>query len=337
MEINPKFPVALDNTIVSAWRKCRRLMWYEHVLGCGSPVKNEHLHFGACYAKGLETARKAFYAEGRSVEDAIAIGSQAIMTAWGEYIPPQDTVKTLANCIDAFDRYLTIHYPFGRDPFIPYRSGADSPPMIEFSFAIPLPIDHPDTGEPLLYCGRADQVSVMADACGGAPWTAEGVWAQDEKSTKDMGPTWANQWRLAGQFLGYAYALRERGLKVSGALVRGVCLYKRADPKFQDAIIPFDDARIDRWHSDLIMTVREMVEFYRYYASHSSYPPMDWGFSCAAYGGCSFLDMCEVNNPTPFLETTYVERRWNPITREEESSNASPLDYTGVEVPFSHN
>jgi len=335
MTATPRFPPALDNTIVERWRKCRRLCWYEHVLGCSSPVRNEHLHFGGCYAAGVETARRAFYSEGKSLDASIVAGSQRILAEWGDYTPPDNTVKTRANCIDAFDRYAKEVYPFGIDDLIPYRVAPDAPPMIEFSFALELPFHHPDTGEPLHYAGRADMVGTYRSQCDNRPWEGKTLWAVDEKSTKDMGPLWANQWRLSGQFIGYVKALRElENITVEGVCVRGVCLYKTQAPKFQESFVPIPEWRVNDWWNNLLGTVEEMIMFYRYCTGQDVLPGRDWGHACSSYGGCSFLDVCEIEHPIPFLETEYFERRWNPLTRTEERSDELPMDYSGAAVPF---
>lgn len=42
------------------------------------------------------------------------------------------------------------------------------------------------------------------------------------------------------------------------------------------------------------------------------------GDACGSYGGCMFKQVCMSRDPQPWLETAFVRRRWDPVTRTEE-------------------
>jgi hypothetical protein len=44
--------------------------------------------------------------------------------------------------------------------------------------------------------------------------------------------------------------------------------------------------------------------------------PQSFADACADFGGCSYLDLCTSEHPEDWYGD-YIERRWNPLTREE--------------------
>jgi hypothetical protein len=259
-------------------------------------------------AKACEVARVAHYRDGATPADAVEAGSMAIMLEWGTAEFDHE-VKTLEHCIEAFELYMTEAYPLGNDTIVPYQIGATGDPIVEHSFAIPLDIPHPVTGDAILYSGRHDMVAVLAGAYGKEPWTADQVWCVDEKTTGQMGATWANQWRLRGQFIGYTWALRQLGIPATGTLVRGICIYKVRKPAFQEAYMQVSDLLIDRWYRQINNDILSMVECWK-----AGYWDFNYGNACGEYGGCGQIKLCELDDPEPYIRANYVERRWDPIT-----------------------
>jgi hypothetical protein len=69
-----------------------------------------HLHFGGCLAKGLETARREFFAGG-SPDRALFNGCEAIIAAWGNFQGPDnpnvnEKKKSLDACILSLAEYF---------------------------------------------------------------------------------------------------------------------------------------------------------------------------------------------------------------------------------------
>lgn len=310
-QFEPQFPAYVDNTMVSAYKTCAYKFSTIHLRGIQSPEPNHHLNFGGVFAGALEVARIAFFVNGLTAEESISAGGEYILQNFGDWDDDFVGAKNLRNCIWAFENYLRFAYPLDEDRFVPYRRTAAGRHMIEYSFAVPLLVNHPVTDEPLIYTGRCDMISADRQVAENI-WDAPEVWIQDEKTTGQMGGTWANQWRLRGQFMGYVWAARQEDIPAVGALTRGVCVYKRNEPKFEQAFNKFSPVIIDRWYEQLIATLEQMVADWK-----RGYWKQDFGESCSVYGGCHLLSMCELENPEPFFAAKFVERRWDPLNRVE--------------------
>jgi len=292
------FPPVLDNSIVTSYKRCPTLFKLQYLESWASKFPSPHLHAGGAFAHALEETRRMFYVQGWDAPASIAYGCTAMENFWGDYRPPDYVAKTLDRMLAAFDFYWA-NYPLSHEECPPTRlpSGKYA---IEFSFAQPLPIPHPISGDPLIYCGRMDMI---ADAYGGR-------FIVDEKTTSSLGPTWSKQWDLRSQFTGYAWGARENGLTVQGTIVRGVAILKT---KFdtQQAVVYSPEWQIERWYSELLTYIQRMIaDFERDNFLHNL------GDTCADFGGCQFREACAVQDPTSQLETGFARRRWNPITRQ---------------------
>lgn len=295
-----KFPDVFDSTIMSAARACPHKFFLEHLWDWKPSSSNVHLHAGGSFAKGLEVAREAFYTQGLPSLDAQALGLQALLTSYGDFECPDDSAKSASRMAGALEFYFD-NYPLGEDGAEPIvlPSGRRG---IEISFAEPLPIAHPETGDPLLYCGRLDMAVNYAG----------GLFGEDDKTTSSLGATWSKQWDLRAQFTGYTWGLwKAAGIKPQGMLIRGVSILKTKYDT-QQAITYRPDYMIDEWFSNTCDLIEDMIRNWK-----RSYWRKDTDSSCVAYGGCPFRAPCMSNDPQAHLDTHYVRRHWNPLTREE--------------------
>lgn len=313
-KFQPIFPTHIDNTMLSLYKACPYKFWLQQLRGIQSPSLSIHLHFGGVFAAACEVTRKRFYLHGDDAEEAISWGEEYILKNFGDWDEDEVDVKTINNCLWAFSDYFRSAYPLDFDRFVPYRESAVGKPNVEFSFAIPLPVSHPETGDPLMYTGRCDAIVADKNAFSNI-WDATELWTMDEKTTKQMGSQWAKQWRLRGQFIGYTWAARQYGLPAAGTIVRGICVYKKNPPKFEQALVSFHKSVIQRWYDQMILTANQMI-----YDWMTNTWKQDFGDSCSAYGGCSYLSMCEIEDPEPFFRAKFTERRWDPLKREEVES-----------------
>ena len=151
---------------------------------------------------------------GATAEDAIAIGLQRLLDEYGAFECPADSAKSAARTAGAFEFYFA-NYPLAEGDGAPIQMPGGKR-GIEFSFAEPLPVSHPTSGDPLLYVGRMDAIIGYAG----------GVYICDEKTTSQLGATWSRQWDLRAQFTGYAWGCEKSGVRVDGAIVRGVSILK---------------------------------------------------------------------------------------------------------------
>jgi hypothetical protein len=293
------FPRIFDSSMIATYKTCPALANYTYVQNWKPKETSVHLHAGAAFAKGLEVAREEFYVNGRDSSQAIASGLGALMRHYGDY-DAGESPKSLARMMGAFEFYFD-NYPLSHDDQQPITL-ASGRRGIEFSFAEPLPLLHPQTAEPLLYCGRMDAILNYAG----------GVYICDEKTTTQLGPTWARQWDLRAQFTGYAWACHRAGIRVDGAIVRGVSILKsRYDTAM--AVMQRPEWQITRWYEELLMWIERWMEDWK----RGKYLH-NFDHACGDYGGCAFRSACLSQDEKPWLETYFERRYWDPILRVEE-------------------
>ena len=293
------FPTVIDSSILAEYKACA----YKFKLGAVDEYKPKgqsvHLHAGGAFARGMEAARNAFWVQNLSAESAVAAGLGALLTAYGDFECPSDSAKSAERMAGAFEFYFS-RYPLGGDGTEPIKF-ASGRRGIEFSAAQPLPLIHPDSGDPILYSGRMDAINSYAG----------GIFITDEKTTTQLGASWARQWDLRSQFTGYSWLCRENGIKVDGVLVRGISILKT---KYDtaEAISYRPEWQVERWYKETLIWINRMVEDYK--AGHFL---RNLDHSCAEYGGCMFKTCCASLDEAPWLETYFERRHWDPIAGKE--------------------
>jgi hypothetical protein len=262
------------------------------------------------------------------VTDACEAVIQEWGTAFDDFVPVTRTErnKTLANCLLAVQEYFR-EWPLDDDELTIHTHNGQ--PCVEFSFAVPIPGScHPDTGEQLLYAGRFDFIGDYNRT----------VYGNDDKtaSVDPRNDSWRNQWRLRGQFSGYCWGAREYGLNMDGFFVRGMGVLTDS-VRCGQAIIARPPWMVNAWLHQMQDDVKMMCAQYSKFkagcynatdqesirigthATHNALGhafPQSFADACADFGGCSYLDLCCSERPSDWLGE-YIERRWNPLTREE--------------------
>lgn len=299
MLLRPPFPNYLNASTLSAFKACPRKTYLEHFEHWKAKEPSVHLHAGGAYAHGLEHARRAFYEQGLDAEAALGLGMEAAINFYGDFVCPDHVNKSLPRILGALDFYFE-NYPMAVDHIKPYEF-LPGRKAIEFSFATPMPIDHPTTGEPLIYAGRSDMVGVMAG----------GLFIEDDKTASQLGAAWQSQWDMRSQFTGYCWSARQASLPVDGVLVRGVSLLANKY-ETQQVITYRRKWEIERWLEQTVREISRMIEMWRAGA-------FDYNLdeSCNAYGGCLFRRVCMSQTPQDWLDGYYEQRVWNPLTHTE--------------------
>lgn len=293
----PPFPAVLDSTIMATVKSCGRKAQLEFIEHWRPKDLSVHLHAGASFASGLEVARRAFWIEGKSAEDAVALGYGALLAAYGNFECPPDSAKSAERTAGAYAFYCDRFPIAGTEPvMLPGGQRA-----IEFSGAEPLEIPHPETGDPLLYSWRADQIINYAG----------GRFIEDDKTTSQLGASWSRQWDLRSQFTGYAWGCAKAGVQVDGVLVRGVSILKT---KYDtaEALTYRPQWQIDRWYEQLNRDIKRLIGMWE-----SGCFDYNLDHACAEYGGCLFRGVCVLPEPSQWLEQFFERRQWNPLTRKE--------------------
>lgn len=298
-EFKADFPEVFDSSMVDELKSCEtkyNLTYQEEWKPKGLSV---HLHAGASFAHALEHTRKAYYVEGLSEDTAIARGLAALIQYYGDYECPSDSAKSCERMCGAFEFYWA-NYPLTDEQNEPIKL-SDGRRAIEFSFAEPLPITHPVSGNPLLYVGRMDAINAYAG----------GAYITDEKTTTQLGASWSRQWDLRAQFTGYTWACQKAGVRVDGCIVRGVSILK-TKYETQQAITYRPQWMVDQWYEELLFWLERAKLAW---ASRSYLH--NFGHSCAEYGGCQYRQVCTSQDKATWLDTYFERRHWNPLLRTE--------------------
>ena len=318
-EVLPKFPEVIDSTIIALFSDCPLKCYREHFLGLSSPVPSIHLHAGGAFAHALEVVRRERWEKDRTFNDCLETAFRAYTRFWGDVEPPKHGTganKTFERMWQAVEFYFE-QYPIDTDPIRPHRF-PDGRTGVEFTFGIPLPINHPDTGDPIIYGGRFDLLGYYDNLNA----------VIDEKTTTALGASWANQWKMRGQMLGYVWAARQSGVDVRHAVIRGIAILKTKFNTLPVIESGYQDYMLDRWYYSMVKKVDRMVRYYndtqkmlRAGGNPENPWPMSFSTACTNYGGCAFVDLCTSPKPERWYGDFDI-RRWNPLAKNPLETNS---------------
>jgi hypothetical protein len=290
----PAFPTIIRNTYRKAFVRCPQYAsyLYEHGLD-GAPSID--LHAGAAFARGIEVARRAFYALGRSAADAAEEGREALAAAYGDFPCPPTSNKSRANMEGALYYYFE-QWPLDAPDALRPIAMPDGSLSVEQHFSEPISITHPDTGLPLSYEGRIDMLAQDMDG---------DLWVVDEKTTGRLGDAWANQWYLDAGQTGYVWWARRAlpGRHVVGVKIRGIGIYKTGYGKIEVPVL-FEEWETKRWYEQVL---RDVADWKAMHVAGQYRRVLD--HACALYNSpCSFVPLCKQEDPTPLLQRLQQER-----------------------------
>lgn len=293
------FPRVIDSSMLGTLKSCQQKFNYTYLQEWKPKGLSVHLHAGKSFASALEATRRAYYTSCQSSERSIAIGLGRLMHEYGDFECPSDSAKSLERMMGAFEYYWS-RYPLGDPKSFPLTLPGGKL-GVEFTFAHPLPINHPETGDPLLYSGAMDAIYSHAGD----------TYIIDEKTTSQLGASWSRQWDLRAQFTGYAWGCREAGIRVAGAIVRGVSILK-TKYETQECITYRPEWQVNRWYSEMLTIVHRAIASWK-----NDQWLHDLDSACSEYGGCPFRQCCTVQDDQPWLESYFERRHWDPISRAE--------------------
>ncbi len=297
--MKPSFPHVVDSTILNSFSVCPQLAYRTYFQHWKPQTESVHLVAGGAFASGIEEARRAFYERGLSAEDALEHGILALSRAYGSFVPPDSSAKTMLRMIGALEYYFHV-FPLGQDGAEPIKmkSGTSG---IEFRFAEPLPVNHPVTGDPIIFAGRADMLAHFAG----------GIYAFDEKTTTALGASWTGKWEMRGQFTGYTWAAQQMGLELSGTIIRGISILKTKYDHAQ-AITNRAQFEVDRWFKQTCKNLERMIAMWE--ADDYDYA---LGDACVSFSACPMTDVCKSQRPDDILKIYFAQKVWDPLERQE--------------------
>jgi hypothetical protein len=306
---NEVFPSAIDNSIRKELVKCEQATKYKYIQGVRADSGGRvDLIAGGAFAAGMEAMRSWYYVGGASPENCLKYGIAALYDKYGNFIPEGKTNKTVDRMAGALAFYAQ-QCPLEGERLIPLQL-PDGSRMIEVGFNFPIPIKHPDTQEPLTYCGRFDALCLDEH---------DVAWVVDEKTTSQMGEKWSNQWPLDSQMTGYVWGaerlMRQHGLdyEIGGAVINGIAIRLR-DYEHVRIVTYRQPWEVERWFNQMIRDVERLKLAYQ-----SGNFDMALDHACAFYNNpCEYAPLCLSRNPERLLQSGgWKEVRWNPVTREE--------------------
>lgn len=305
------FPTQIDSTILTSIRACAQQAWRAYGQRLKSPGIDPDLHFGECYAHGLATSRLAYYRDGFSEPNAIDLGLTAMTQRWGDYEPPEKNekphVKQWTRCYEALVTHFE-RYPLSDPLFRPLMRGGI--PSIEYSFASPTSVMHPQTGDPILYTGKIDLILEGA---------GQVILVDDKTSSSNF----KIEWGLRNQFMGYIHRLQEKGVKVDEFWIRRCFIYtKECDHQLH--MVTFQPHVIARFIEQRDRTIYRFVQMWLFYARLvEDNDPEPWrafdynfGDACNAYKGCPFQRLCMAKDVIAH-EQLYEHNDWTPVDLED--------------------
>jgi hypothetical protein len=280
-----------------AFIECPTRMMRRYVENLAPLEARVDLHFGACFAKGIEAARCCFYEEeGYDSHAAMEVGIEAAIQAYGDFVSPSTSYKTKARLVSAI-RFYFEQWPLGEDGLEPVEDG------IEKSFAITLPLFNPDTGANLLYAGRYDMLATDANGR---------YYVVDEKTASRLGDTWHLQWDMDSQITGYIWATHIQASEPIEVMaqIRAVAILKN-DYGHAEVPITRNKWMLERWYRQMLRDVERMI---------ASYQAGEWdmalGPACSSYNRvCEYAQLCKSPNPERLIEGNYKVVVWNPLER----------------------
>lgn len=292
------FPVYIDNSMRKAFSECPTRFMHRYCENLVVVQPNVDLHFGACFAKGLEEARKYFWVTfpGCDTVDAIQAGINEAVIAWGTFQSPMLSNKTKDRLIRAILYYFD-QWMLGEDGLTPVKDG------IESSFEIELPIMHPETGFPLLYVGKRDMLATDVNGR---------YYVVDEKTTSKLGEAWYSKWDLDAQTTGYIWSVKQEKSDVEVmAQIRGISIL-RNDYGHAEVPIVKSNWQLEQWHEQLLHDVERMIRCWK-----AQWFDQALNDQCTAYGrACDYKKLCMSMQPDKRIEGNYKVEVWNPIERK---------------------
>jgi hypothetical protein len=292
--VRPPFPKAIDSSIRASFTECPKKAYWQYIRHLARKGGSVHLVAGGAFARGCEVFRKNFYDHQASFDEALSLALVAATAEYGDYDPGFDHAKRLERVLEALIHYFTA-FPPATDYIQPLKVSDHH--AIEFSFGLPLPIEHPETGDPIIYCGRNDMLAVYN----------EQVFVHDDKTTSQLGASWANSWGLRGQIDGYIWAAQQFGYKPAGAVIRGISFLKKGFGT-AESLQMRSQWQIDRWYDQVCRDIERMKDSWEKGAFD-----LALGTACTSYGGCSYTKLCTVAEPENWIEGDYEVRVWDPM------------------------
>lgn len=316
------FPLSFSNSSLSSFNTCSLKGFRSSIQKLvGNNTASGHLLAGGAFASACEMARKAYYVDKLSQEEAIDLGVELILTS-------PDTghaIKTNERVAFTFKKYIQ-EFPFV-DSFRPCEL-EDGSFAIEYSFSLDTGIPHPDLPDRnIMYTGILDGLYekvidgevisrfVLDEKTTGSVFRVKGSKnAAYPNGLVDLDKE-LNLFKTSSQMIGYAFAANAFGIEIDSALIRRSPILTKHEPAYE-LKIPITPFMKEMWAISTFEFIAELSERYTYYRDkikgtkvfpHTVFYPT-YSNSCNAYGEeCKYMAGCLNKQGEQVLAVTHKQ------------------------------
>lgn len=298
----------IDNYALTMFQSCPAKFDLRILQHWTSRRKSAPLGFGGAFHAGLA----AWYRTNSRVEMLKALNG-----SWPDGMPVDD-YRTLQKAVDTLQAYVK-HYPAETFQVVPG--------MVEVSFTLPtdMYLSCFDCGAKLgawngkdTLCGHCGRPLELIEYGGIFDLLVEfsgSVYVVDHKTTSQLGANFFDQFRPNNQITGYTWASRLlSGMRVGGALINAIGVYKASPPKFDRQITTRTDYEIVEWLESLRRTCEQIQECKRQGIWHMQ------TVNCTMYGKCEYHQVHVLPHPTQrlaILDQEYMREEWDYEGRDD--------------------
>lgn len=287
-QLQTLFPLIWSNTSLSLLSECELKFFRVAVQNLRKPSFNIDLSAGASFAKGLQTTRELYYNERYSSEEAIEIGATTVVEKLQSAMLSDNDetyLKSPERMALALKTYFK-RFPLEEEELIPSLL-EDGTGAIEHKLTCELPILHPELGIPLIFKGKLDMLATDGNGRN---------YIVDEKTTKAISSNTGSLMAASGQFLGYAWLLKQKGIDVHEAQIRKIAIQVKeikVEP-FTIALTPF---AVENWYNSMLVKISKAAHAYSQYLqlpeAERTYFPPDFQSGCTSFfRPCQFMESC---------------------------------------------
>lgn len=304
------FPLIISNTDLTLLSQCELRWFRERCQSLRKPRFNIDLTAGAAFAKGVELTRNAFYFNKLDSEQAIEIGYEHILESMHNSMADEDTdvLKSPERMALALKSYFK-KFPLESSECIPMEK-EDGTFAIEHTMTVELPILHPELDVPLIFKGKLDMLGREMGR----------LYTFDEKTCKSIASNSSAMLKTAGQFIGYSWLAREKGIIIEGAKVRKVAIQIK-ETKIEEIQIPITDFMIDMWYKSLIIKLETIVSKYKEVMQGKDFNDIfirDYQLGCTSFNKpCPFADGCASSYGEKFIEAEFDQLVYDSEGKQE--------------------
>lgn len=292
----------IDNSSMEQFTTCPRAALYSVARRLRPSGERVPLVFGGIIHKILEARYRATTSLHAQTPEVTSVMLATAEREFAKWTPPEDEFRNYSCAVEFIRRYEE-QYPF--ETFTVARL-PDGTPLIEVPFAIPLGT----IGDiKVVWTGRIDLCYVSEN--GG------GLYVMDHKTTSIMGPSFAEQFRIAHQLYGYAWAVEQlTGKTVSAVVINGLGIRKPSKTgkafEFTRPVITIERGLIDEWKTDCLHIISDFIEM-----CARGYLPKHTAWCVGKFGTCPYHKVCtlETNEQREVMLSSgeYQKNEWSPL------------------------